>query len=325
MPAITQYDCPCRKSGRLDFEGSCGEVLSHEQVEQARDIAEGKIEFMEDERFHQKDADRVIFDDAPRMPRADAAWYLPAAEGIAETSSSPQSPSVLTKKQEQALFVQYNYSRFRLAELQEKIQTGGRMTERRACEILFWHGKANELRETIAHFNLPLVLAMIKYLGSSNLDRSELIGEGNVALLNAIDKYRADKGFKFSTYACRSILSAFARLGAKTTRYQNAFPVTFDPELEQPGDPEQTVGSIEHADDISRMLRVLRENEANLSDIEQQVIRHRFPMDAADDQPMTLTEIGKIIGCTKERVRQIQIRALEKLRESMDEALVKVD
>ena len=66
------------------------------------------------------------------------------------------------------------------------------------------------------------------------------------------------------------------------------------------------------------------DNRAELSDIETEVIEHRFgiktPNDKRDEpQPLTLEQVGKIIGVTKERVRQIQNKALEKIRLSLEE------
>ena len=62
---------------------------------------------------------------------------------------------------------------------------------------------------------------------------------------------------------------------------------------------------------------MIRENTANLSDIESEVIRARFNLDAKASEksaPMTLEQVGRIIGVTKERVRQIQNKALTKLK-----------
>ena len=69
------------------------------------------------------------------------------------------------------------------------------------------------------------------------------------------------------------------------------------------------------------LRRVLTENRASLSRTEQRVIESRFLIDAPaeDTSPrMTLEEIGDVMGVTKERVRQIQMRALEKLRYALE-------
>ena len=60
-----------------------------------------------------------------------------------------------------------------------------------------------------------------------------------MALLRAVDKFDAGRGYKFSTYACRAILKAFSRQGMKLSKYRQRFPTDFDPKLEKselPGD-----------------------------------------------------------------------------------------
>jgi hypothetical protein len=61
--------------------------------------------------------------------------------------------------------------------------------------------------------------------------------------------------------------------------------------------------------------RIVLDNRADLTDVERTVIEHRFGLEAADgEKPMTLEQVGQIIGVTKERVRQIQNKAMEKIR-----------
>ena len=69
------------------------------------------------------------------------------------------------------------------------------------------------------------------------------------------------------------------------------------------------------------MKHIVLSNEADLSDVEQTVIHHRFGLDAKKDTPpLTLEQVGQIIGVTKERVRQIQNKALEKIRLALEES-----
>jgi RNA polymerase sigma factor (sigma-70 family) len=69
---------------------------------------------------------------------------------------------------------------------------------------------------------------------------------------------------------------------------------------------------------------VLRENLAELSPIEQSVIRLRFSLDRNVSGAMTLKQVGEKLGLTKERIRQIQLKALAKLREATEERMVAV-
>src|SRR5690606_26211366 len=171
-----------------------------------------------------------------------------------------------------------------------------------------------------AQTNLALVLAMAKRTRMGDLDFADLVSEGNMALLRAVDKFDASRGFKFSTYACRAILKAFSRLGVKHSKYRQLFPTDFDPKLEKSDYMERK--REEHEDDcVDEIRKIIRENRAELTDIEQEVIEHRFALgqkEQPDATPMTLEQVGKIIGVTKERVRQIQNKALQKIRQSLE-------
>jgi DNA-directed RNA polymerase sigma subunit (sigma70/sigma32) len=64
-------------------------------------------------------------------------------------------------------------------------------------------------------------------------------------------------------------------------------------------------------------------NEADLTDVERTVIHHRFGLDSDEDtEPLTLEQVGQIIGVTKERVRQIQNKALEKIKMVLDQTAI---
>jgi len=76
------------------------------------------------------------------------------------------------------------------------------------------------------------------------------------------------------------------------------------------------------ADLTDELKQIVDRNLAELSSIEQTVIRRRFNWKQEDDSPMTLEEVGKIIGVTKERVRQIQNKALIKIRNLMEDKVL---
>lgn len=232
--------------------------------------------------------------------------------------------AVLTTSQEQAMFTQYHYCRFRLTQLAN--ECGGRVTSlAKLRETFTWFGRVLELRDQLVNANMPLVLAMAKRTRLSNVNFSELISEGNMALLRAIEKFDVGRGFKFSTYACRAILKAFSRESMKQSRYRQRFPAEFDPDLEKSDFLESNRENVE-ADCVDQLRGIIQRNAAELNEIEQTVIRERFAIsDSIDGEPpKTLEEVGELIGVTKERVRQIQNKALIKIREALEsEVLVR--
>ena len=141
-----------------------------------------------------------------------------------------------------------------------------------------------------------------------------------------VDKFDAERGFKFSTYACRAILKSFSRLGIKATKYKEHFPTDFDPKFEKSDHIESRRES--HEDECVDELRdIIKENRAALTPIEQSVITHRFSLgkvaiDESSDM-LTLEQVGKLVGLTKERVRQIQNKAMAKIRQTLESGFLR--
>ncbi|MDD4892206.1 MAG: sigma-70 family RNA polymerase sigma factor, partial [Phycisphaerae bacterium] len=216
-----------------------------------------------------------------------------------------------------ALFMQYNYCRYRMARISRG--SGRTATLAQLRELLTWYAKVLEVRDMLANANMPLVLAMAKRTRLINVDFCELISEGNMALLRAIEKFDVARGFKFSTYGCRAILKSFSRAAIKQTRYHQRFPAEFDPAMEKSDFVENKREALE-ADCVDQLREIIARNAANLNEVEQVVIRERFAINAHAESrcPKTLDEVGEIIGLTKERVRQIQNKAMIKIKAALE-------
>jgi RNA polymerase sigma factor (sigma-70 family) len=299
--------------------------LSERDRESIADILATEPDYIDNPAFYEPDAEKTIYDDAPEIRKPDASWYAPVMDDLGIKSRVPKTSEqvILTGAEERVLFLQYNYARHRVAQIRGEVletptQTPDLATAR---EMLQWHRRAKQLRVQIAETNLALVLAMAKRTRMSEMDFADLVSEGNMALLRAVDKFDCGRGFKFSTYACRAILKAFSRQGMKLTKYRQRFPTDFDPKLERSNFVESK--REEYVKDAaSEVKRIVTENRAGLSDIEQTVIGHRFRLDeeTLEGKPMTLEQVGQVIGVTKERVRQIQNKALEKIRLELEES-----
>jgi RNA polymerase sigma factor (sigma-70 family) len=223
----------------------------------------------------------------------------------------------LSHLEERHLFLRLNYCRFRVMKIVREF-AGKPLTAEATRDLLEWEGRAVETRCEIVRSNVPLVLAMAKRTKLIGVDFADLVSEGNLALLRSVDKFDCSRGFKFSTYACRAILKSFSRVASRSARYRGHFPTEFDPTLEKGDFVEQKRLSVED-DCVDELRTILGANMANLNEVEQCVIRARFALDGQEAETSaprakTLEQVGEMIGVTKERVRQIQNKALTKLR-----------
>lgn len=273
------------------------------------------LEFIDHEKFAKPSAAKELFATDLGDGRSTQPWMNSADTLIAEDISTLKT-STLTTPQEQALFLRMNYARYRMGGLFEKF-AGKRLTVGAAKELLWWHTQVVNARCQIVQANVPLVLAMAKRTRLGNIDFAELISEGNMALLRSVDKFDCGRGFKFSTYACRAILKSFSRVAMRMSRYRGRFPTEFDPSLERSHYIEQLREDHEAAC-VDELRGIMRQNSAHLNDVEVKVIQARFALTRIEgldgDGPKTLEQVGLLIGVTKERVRQIQNKALAKLR-----------
>jgi len=277
----------------------------------------GPIDFMDDQRFYEPDAQRDIMNAEHGVDRPSTAWYTRLDhERVYRPGQKANELPLLKPKQEAAIFLKFNYCRFRAESARQKINVR-RMNLARCRELLKWSRQAQDLRESISEYNLGLVLAMARRLPAGRVDFPEMISEGNMALLRGIDKFNVSKGFKFSTYACRAILKAFSRSGMKATRYRSLFPVGFEPDLERSNHAAEQAAYDEQGC-VEQVRSIFHDNRSGLSELERRVIEKRFSIDDPDAKPLTLQQLGKLVGLTKERVRQIQIHALAKMRDTLE-------
>ena len=313
---LVDRSCVFFKNGKLPPK----QLTANEEAQVQR-LLDKEYDFIPSEEFDKPDAHERFSPKPEGSANADVSWYRPALDHASAPASNGDLNPLLTTQEEQALFLQFNYCRFRAAAAREAVLKN-RSHPAKSLELLKWHQRASRLCSDIVEANLPLVLAMAKRTRVKQVDFVDLVSDGNMALLRAVEKFDVGRGFKFSTYACRAILKAFSRSGQNMTKYRKRFPTDYDPQLE-PSDYTQSRHVEQEQHCVDEVARIVDDNLAKLSKVEQSVIEYRFAVGSLgkqlpERQPLTLEQVGRIFGVTKERIRQIQKRAMGKIRDRLE-------
>jgi RNA polymerase primary sigma factor len=223
---------------------------------------------------------------------------------------------LLNKEQEQHLFRKMNYLKHKASRLRERMTLpGGRINSARVRtqdldrieELL---DQANEVKEQLISSNMRLVVSIAKRHSGQSDNFFELLSDGNVSLIRAVEKFDYSRGNKFSTYASWAIMKNFARSipeeRNRRERYLTGHEELFEAAPDNRTHEQEIVASAEQASHkVNRLLDYLDPRE-------RQIIRMRAGLD--NSEGMTLEKIGEHLGITKERVRQLNVRAMKKLR-----------
>ena len=217
---------------------------------------------------------------------------------------------LLTKDQEQHLFRKMNYLKHRLHRLNESLEPArARVTDLRQMEEFREGIKA--VRDVLISCNQRLVYAQAKQRLAAGESIDDLVSDGNLSLMRAVEKFDYGRGFKFSTYATWAIMKNFARSipDEKThkQRYVTGHEDVFDAKADVRTDEQEVLAAADAA--RARVNRLLE----HLDSRTREVIKKRMGLDGSAE--MTLEQIGQHFGITKERVRQINVRGMKQLRE----------
>jgi RNA polymerase primary sigma factor len=306
---------------------------------------------------------------AAKMPKKDFVSTFPEnetnpdwIEGFIE-KNEPYS-AILKQRSQEVREAQY-----RLAEIETVCKMPIYMLKDINRKMSIGEAKARRAKKEMVEANLRLVIAIAKKYTNRGLQFLDLIQEGNIGLMKAVDKFEYRRGYKFSTYATWWIRQAITRSiadQARTIRIPVHMIETINKlnrvsrqmlqEMGREATPEELAERMEMPEDkIRKVLKIAKEpismetpigddEDSHLGDFiedqnltspgdsatfeglresttrilesltarEAKVLRMRFGIDMNTDH--TLEEVGKQFDVTRERIRQIEAKALRKLR-----------
>ena len=279
----------------------------------AKRIFELPLDHVPNETFARVRSERPILG---RMPRSDQPLRkarLP--KGLPPYLASLYEFPLLTREQEMHLFRKMNYLKYKAGALVEQLDPD-RPKARLMDRIERLHDEAVATKNEIIRANLRLVVSIAKRHVSPTESFFDLVSDGNISLMRAAEKFDFARGNKFSTYASWAIMKNFARTIPEENYRKDRF-VTGHEEL---FDTAADVGNDEQEQEAAaaRIKASLDSILVKLERRERQIIISRFGLDDSRG-PETLEQVGNRLGVTKERIRQIQARAMTKLKKFADE------
>ena len=275
----------------------------------------------------------------------------------------------LTRKELEAFYAQVSATQLQIAAKEHEIKASSRILKRILSNVDEGRARAKLAKSELIKANLRLVVSIAKKYTNRGLQFLDLIQEGNIGLMKAVDKFEYRRGYKFSTYATWWIRQAITRAiadQARTIRIPVHMIETINKlirtsrylvqEMGREPRPEEIAEKMEiPLDKVRKVLKIAREpisletpigeeEDSHLGDFiedkkfmlpsdaavslnlaeqtrkvlatltprEEKVLRMRFGIGEKADH--TLEEVGQDFTVTRERIRQIEAKALRKLR-----------
>lgn len=284
-------------------------VLIDERLEK---LNRRKTKFIDDPLYHQPDAEAVVGQiasaelleapadrEANRVPK-DLPPYL----------AELYRTALLSPAKERALFLKFNFHKWQFVSARRQVEPQSiRVRDLNRMEG-FWR-KAVDTKNAIVRANLRLVVSIARKHLRPGLSLMELVSDGNITLMRAVESFDTHRGNRFSTYASLALMKGFARSVPLMLAARSLQPAS-DAVLTEVADPRiaetHRMADREH---VRSLLQLLDPREREV------LLAHYGLQDGERSEPPTLDHVGRRLGLSKQRVRQIEQQALAKLRTAM--------
>lgn len=276
--------------------------LSPETQAWVKKVMERAIDFIPDESFESPQARRLLTPDR----------VLPT---LRSAPVEDDETSLLEKHEEAYLFQRMNYLKCVAEKLKRKLNPSKPNLDK-VTKIADLIEESMDVRNRIIRANMRLVVSIAKKYVSAMVAFDEIMSEAHFSLIQAVEKFNIGRGNKFSTYATRAILNNLNHyVNRKRRRSQICIP-TDDGMLQAAPDHRwQAPLMAAQVESSKKTIAALLER---LDPEKRAIIQARFGF-GGDDKGLSLKKIGDDMGVSRERVRQIEGRALAELRHMADE------
>jgi RNA polymerase sigma factor (sigma-70 family) len=285
-------------------------------------VGRKKTRFIDDELYHQPEAgaaiDAIVKQGALGPGGAGNGNGTHDVEGRAPKDLPPYLQDLyrtplLTPAEERGLFLKFNFHKYQFVTARRRLDVES-ASRRNLDELERYLRLATETKNAIVRANLRLVVSVARKHLRCGLGLMELVSDGNLTLMRAVESFDVHKGNRFSTYATLALMKGFARsvpemmqsrLGG-TTADERVLAEVADP---RPRDATQRFFEREH---LQHML-------SRLEDRERRVLLAHYGLaggagNGRATSSVTYQQVGRSLGISTQRVRQIERVALAKLR-----------
>ncbi len=297
-------------AGMCRGKAAVARAIIEERLEQ---LVRRKVRFIDDPLYHQADAADVIRqivaqEELPAETRGEELRIprdLPAY--LQELYRTP----LLSRSRERALFLALNFHKYQFVIARRKIEPQvARARDLKRLEDI--RRNIVSVKNQIVQANLRLVVSVARKHLRPGLSLMELISDGNVTLIRAVDSFDTHKGNRFSTYATFALMKGFARSVPEMLSDGHG-AIHSDAILSS---LSESASQLRHAELADRDQ--VQQLMSRLERRERDVIAAHYGL--SDRGPATYEQVGSRMGLSKQRVRQIEQSALAKMRGGANQA-----
>jgi RNA polymerase sigma factor (sigma-70 family) len=269
-----------------------------------------KVKFIDDQLYHQDDAagavEAIVRQESLADPQKGEALRVP--KDLPAYMQELYRVPLLTASRERGLFLKFNFHKFQFVQFRRR--TDPQFVRGRDLQRMERQWKlAYDTRNAIVRANLRLVVSVTRKHLRPGLNLMELVSDGNLTLMRAVESFDVHRGTRFSTYATLALMKGFARSASlmRTSRLGGRMD---SPSMAEVVDGRaQGVGHrMQLREQVHQLMKVLNERERN-------ILSSHFGV-GEEESPATYEQMSRRMGLTSQRVRQIEQSALAKLREA---------